>query len=88
MVGGPLPQIFCSRHLVLKKGERLQIGTQTGTFKPIYLLPLSWIISHSMDCQTALDEDEAVPRADFTSDPFTARREPLRDLINTFSDIY
>ncbi len=36
----------------------------------------------------ALDEDVSVPRLDFSSEPFTTQREPLKDLVNTFSELY
>lgn len=45
-------------------------------------------MSHRRVSQTALDGDEAVPSVDFLTEPFTTRREPLKDLINTFSDLY
>lgn len=35
-----------------------------------------------------MDGDEVIPSASFTSESFTARREPMGDLINTFSDLY
>ncbi|KAA0701461.1 hypothetical protein E1301_Tti023975 [Triplophysa tibetana] len=41
-----------------------------------------------MASQTVLDKDECVPEVDFSSDTFTTPREPVRDLINTFSDLY
>lgn len=45
-------------------------------------------MSHRKVSQTALDGNEAVPSVDFSTEPFTVRREPLKDLINTFSDLY
>lgn len=36
----------------------------------------------------ALDEDVSAPRPDFSSEPFTTQREPLKDLVNTFSELY
>lgn len=36
----------------------------------------------------ASDEDGFVPKVDFSSDSFTTHREPLRELITTFSDLY
>lgn len=45
-------------------------------------------MSYNRDSQIALDGFEAVPDGDFASAPFTTRREPLRDLIHTFSDLY
>ncbi len=83
---GPSLKIYCSGSIFKREGERLHIGARTGTIKPVYLLPLPVAMSHSS--QTALDEAEAVPDGDFVSAPFTTRREPLRDLINTFSDLY
>ncbi len=38
--------------------------------------------------QAALDKDECVPEVDFASGSFTTPREPLKDLITTFSDLY
>ncbi|XP_057205890.1 uncharacterized protein LOC130564036 [Triplophysa rosa] len=35
-----------------------------------------------------MDGNEVVPSASFISESFIARREPMRDLINTFSDLY
>lgn len=35
-----------------------------------------------------MDGEEAVPNVDFTSESFTTRRETIRELINTFSDLY
>ncbi|XP_067301623.1 uncharacterized protein [Pseudorasbora parva] len=36
----------------------------------------------------APDEDDSAPRLDFSSEPFTIQREPLNELINTFSELY
>lgn len=36
----------------------------------------------------ALEGDGSTPRLDFSSEPFTTQREPLKDLINTFSELY
>ncbi len=85
---GPSLKIFCSGSFFKREREQLHIGARAGTFKPVYLLPLPVSMSHSRVSQTALDEAEAVPGGDFASAPFTTRREPLRDLINTFSDLY
>lgn len=41
-----------------------------------------------MASQEALDGDESIPELDFSSAPFSTCREPLRELINTFSDLY
>lgn len=41
-----------------------------------------------MTSHNALGEDEAVPSLDFESESFNTHREPLRELINTFSDLY
>ncbi|GAA6065118.1 uncharacterized protein LOC120462416 [Tachysurus ichikawai] len=41
-----------------------------------------------MASQEALGGDESVPNPDFSSVPFSMPREPLRELINTFSDLY
>ncbi len=38
--------------------------------------------------QAALDKDECVPEVDFASGSFATPREPLKDLITTFSDLY
>lgn len=32
--------------------------------------------------------DEYEPIQDFTSEPFVVRREPIKELINTFSELY
>ncbi len=36
----------------------------------------------------ALDEDVSAPRPEFSSEPFTTQREPVKDLVNTFSELY
>ncbi|ROL54895.1 hypothetical protein DPX16_12764 [Anabarilius grahami] len=41
-----------------------------------------------MAIQEALDRDESIPDLDFSSAPFSTHREPLRELINMFSDLY
>ncbi len=41
-----------------------------------------------MASQQNLEGDVSVPEADFSSTSFQAHREPLKDLINTFSDLY
>ncbi len=41
-----------------------------------------------MASQKNSDEDERGPKLDFTSGSFLNRREPIKELINTFSDLY
>lgn len=41
-----------------------------------------------MTSHNALGEDGAIPSLDFASESFNAHREPLRELINTFSHLY
>lgn len=41
-----------------------------------------------MTSHNALGEDGAVPSLDFSSESFNAHREPLKELINTFGDLY
>ncbi len=35
-----------------------------------------------------MDKDECIGGMDFSSETFTTRREPMRELINTFSNLY
>lgn len=41
-----------------------------------------------MASQKAQEEVETIPELDFSSDPFITHREPLKELINTFSELY
>lgn len=41
-----------------------------------------------MASQNNSDEDEPGPKPDFSSGTFLDRREPIKELINTFSDLY
>lgn len=37
----------------------------------------------------SLDErDESMPNPDFTAGPFVTRREPVKELIHTLSELY
>lgn len=41
-----------------------------------------------MASQRSNDGDEQEPKLDFSSDVFLSRREPVRELIDTFSSLY
>lgn len=41
-----------------------------------------------MVCQISNNGDEQEPKPDFSSDALLSRREPVRELIDTFSTLY
>lgn len=71
-------------------GSGYIIGARTGTCFFMYFGVCLWFVSSPfqliMASQQNLEGD--IPEVDFSSTYFRAHREPLKDLINTFSDLY